>query len=253
MSRSNPSHTAALVRRDLLDALRNPTAVATLLACAAIAAVFALTARGGTRFAPGEAPAFLMAAMLACAPSFVGCAMSLYIMSEERERGMYITLAEAGVSMGKVAVAKLIASTISMVVTEAAMYLAIGPGIIAPGAMAAFAAWSVVASMPILIGGITCGLLSRDQTSTSWMSVIIMVVAVSPVLSFTSDNIHAVTWLLPMGPAVELIRLANGMEPMAPAGVLAALMALWTAASVMLARYACRRASDELEKSVMRR
>ena len=75
----------ALVARDLLDAVRNPT---TLMSCAAgalIAAFFGRVVAGAPRLSAAEGDAFALVAALCIAPAFAGCVVELYVMAEERE------------------------------------------------------------------------------------------------------------------------------------------------------------------------
>ena len=61
-------------------------------------------ARPGSSAAEGDA--FALVAASASAPAFAGCVVELYVMAEERERGAYVTLAEAGVAPGEIAISK---------------------------------------------------------------------------------------------------------------------------------------------------
>lgn len=104
----------ALVARDLLDAVRNPT---TLMSCAAgalIAAFFGRVVAGAPRLSAAEGDAFALVAALCIAPAFAGCVVELYVMAEERERGAYVTLAEAGVAPGEIAASKCESAPVSL-------------------------------------------------------------------------------------------------------------------------------------------
>ncbi|OUP09176.1 hypothetical protein [Collinsella sp. An2] len=253
MNRHTASHIGALVAHDLYDALRNPTMLMMLAACMAIAAFFGFIAQAGTRFDAGEAPAFLMASMLACAPSFAGCTLSLYVMSEERERGAYVTLVEAGVSMGCIAASKLVSALVATCAVELAMVVAMGPGQVDPTVLAAFLALSVVASLPVLLLGVSAGLVASEQMASSALSVVVMAVAVSPLLSFMSEHIYAFTWFLPMGPAVGLIRHACDIAAIGSPALLGGLAFAWTVGFAVLTVACCRRAARVVEAEVMRR
>ena len=238
------SNISALVRRDLLDAARNPTLLMMVAACALMSLIFARVVESGTRFEPDEGAAFLLASVLACAPSFVGCVVTLYVIAEERERGMRLTLAEAGVTVAHYAIAKLVTGMLLTLATEVLM-LAVARVDIATSA--AFLACSVVAALPVLLMGLAGGLVASEQMSSSVLAVPIALVAVVPLLSFVSDEIRAVSWMLPMGPAAELLRSTQGIAPAAPVPLLVLLALVWTIACGGLAVWACGRFARDLE------
>ncbi len=244
------THIAALAARDLIDAMRNRTVLMSFAACTALAFVFRSIADGGARFAPGEAPAFLMTFVLACVPAFVGCVITLYVMAEEHERGMYLTLAEAGVALSSVAVAKVLASLACTLGGEALMCAVLGFSAAETGA---FLVLSTVAVLPILLAGAALGLVASEQMASSVFSVPLVLVSVLPILTFVSRGIRGVAWVLPMGSAAELVRVAWGMAPIAPVPVLGALMVVWVVAGAALVAAARRRAQRNLDAELNRR
>lgn len=206
----------ALVARDLLDAVRNPT---TLMSCAAgalVAAFFGRVVAGAPRLSAAEGDAFALVAALCIAPAFAGCVVELYVMAEERERGAHVTLAEAGVAPGEIAISKWASGTIA------------------------------AGAQPLLLAGLASGLYAREQMASSLLAVPLTVVAVAPVLSFVSGTVRSFTWFWTLGPAAEAVRAACGASAAAPAPVLAALAVAWTAAAAALAVRGCRRFAREL-------
>lgn len=233
----------ALVARDLLDAVRNPT---TLMSCAAgalIAAFFGRVVAGAPRLSAAEGDAFALVAALCIAPAFAGCVVELYVMAEERERGAYVTLAEAGVAPGEIAVSKWASGTIATLVTQAVSCLLLG---LPPATTAALLALSAAGSQPLLLAGLAAGLHAREQMASSLLAVPLTVIAVAPVLSFVSGTVRSFTWFWPLGPAAEAVRAACGAGAAAPAPVLAALAVAWTAAAAALAVRGRRRFAREL-------
>lgn len=246
---SQTSQVAALVRRDVRDAVHNRTVLVVLAACFIFTLVFRAIAEQGVRFSPGEAPAFLMASVIAMAPAFVGCTVSLYVMAEERERGVYITLAEAGVTLVQVAVAKLCASIACTLATEAIMFAVAGVSL---AASAAGIAISVFATVPVLCCGVACGLLAREQMSSSILAVPITLIMTLPLLSFMSEGIRRISLVLPMGSAAELVRAFNGMEMGLPLPVVVGVGIVWAVAGFAFLVWAHARAARDLAAQVDR-
>ena len=233
----------ALVARDLRDALRNPT---TLMSCGmgVLLTVFiARVAAGASRLAEGADEAFAFVAALCIAPAFAGCVVELYVMAEERERGVYLTLAEVGVTAGQLAAAKWLAATVVTLGTQALACLLLG---FAPAGFAMLIAFSAVGIQPLLLAGLACGLTAREQMSSSLLAVPLTLVAVAPILAFMSDTVRALTWPLVLGPAAEVLCMTWGMVPAAPVPALVVLMALWTIAAAVAAWWTCRRFAREL-------
>lgn len=233
----------ALVVRDLADALRNPTVLMSCAAGALLATFIGTVVAASPRLMPGEGAAFARTAALCVVPAFTGCVTELYVMAEERERGTYLTLVEAGVTAGELAVAKWLAATVLTLLVQTATCLLVG---LAPAELAALLGLSLVATQPLLLAGLACGLTAREQMASSLLAVPLTVVAVAPILAFLSDVVRSVTWFWPLGPAAEVLRSACGMAPAASVPVLAGLVVAWAAAAAALAAWACRRFAREL-------
>lgn len=227
-----------LVARDLADAVRNPTVLMSCAAGAVFSAFIGVIVAGSSRLAPGEADAFALVATFSIAPAFAGCVMELYVMAEERERGVYLTLLEAGVTAGEIAVAKWIAATVATLLTQVVACVLQG---FAPAATAGLLAFSLVAVQPLLLAGLACGLVAREQMASSLLAVPLTVVAVVPFLAFMARVVRVVAWPLLLGPAAEMLRAVCGMDSAAPVTALVALLSAWIVAAAILAVCACRR------------
>ena len=203
----------ALVARDLLDAVRNPT---TLMSCGA-GALFTAFIGGvvatSSRLTPGEADAFAQVAVFCIAPAFAGCVIELYVMAEERERGAYVTLVEAGVTAGEIAVSKWLSAVLVTLATQIVSCLLLG---LAPARAALLLGLSAVGVQPLLFAGLVAGLSAREQMSSSLLAVPLTVVALAPILAFMSGTVRAITWFWPLGPVAEALCAATGMEAAAP-------------------------------------
>ena len=243
MRSKTPRIIRALVARDLADAARNPTV---LMSCAA--GVLLTTLIGGIsanaqRLSPGEGYVLVLVAALCIAPAFAGCVVELYVMAEERERGAYLTLAEAGVTAGEIAVAKWLAATLATLLTQAAACVLLG---LAPAGVLGVLAFSLVATQPLLLAGLACGLSAREQMASSLLAVPLTLVAVAPILAFMSEVIRAATWFWPLGSATELLREAADLTPVVPTPALIALMVVWIVVTAAFALLACRRLARDL-------
>lgn len=249
MNKTPRSHIAALICRDLRDAVRNRTVLVMVAACLAIAGLLNMVAQNGVRWEAGEASAFLMTSVMCAAPAFVGCVVTLYVMAEECERGMYVTLAEAGVSLAEIAVAKLIACLVVTVAVEVLLCGALQLGL---ALSAATVGLSLLSMLPVLFAGAACGLLATEQMASSVFAVPITLVAVMPMIAFLSPGLRQIWWMLPAGQAAEVARVLCGMGAMAPMPLLVGLMLAWAVAATALLVGAYRRATVRLQAELDR-
>lgn len=233
----------ALVARDLADAARNPTVLMSCAAGALLSSFIGAIVGTSSRLGAGEADSFAMVAVLGIVPAFAGCVVELYVMAEERERGVYLTLVEAGVSAGQIAAAKWLSAIVVTLLTEVTACLLLG---LEPGVMTGLLVLSLVTSQPVLLAGLACGLCARDQMSSNLLAVPLTVVSVVPMLSFMSGAIRGATWFWPQGQAAEMVRLANGLDTAVSLPVIVVLVAFWIVSAAALAVWACRRFSRGL-------
>lgn len=117
----------------------------------------------------------------------------------------------------------------------------------APARMGALLALSAAGAQPLLLAGLACGLSAREQMSSSLLAVPLTAVAVAPILAFMSGTVRQFTWFLPLGPAVEMVRAASGLEAIAPTPVLAAIIVAWVAVAAAVAVRASRRFARDLD------
>lgn len=96
----------ALVVRDLADAARNPTVLMSCVAGALLTAFVGTIIAGSSQLGGDEAAAFAAVTALSVVPAFSGTVVELYVMAEEREHGVHLTLAEAGVTVPELAFSK---------------------------------------------------------------------------------------------------------------------------------------------------
>lgn len=240
----------ALVARDLADVARNPTVLMSCVAGALLTAFVGKIIAGSSQLGGDEAAAFAAVAALSVVPAFSGAVVELYVMAEEREHGVCLTLVESGVAVSELAFSKWFAATCVTLVTEIASCVLLG---YAPLEVASFVLFAAVAVQPLLLIGLACGLLAREQMSSSVLAVPITLIAVAPMLSYLSGTIRAFTWFWPLGPAAELLGAGLGVMPMVPVPVLVVCAAAWTVATGVFSRWACRRFAAELAAERARR
>ena len=233
----------ALFARDLADALRNRTVLMSCGTGVVLALLISTVVAGSPRLSPGEDMAFARTAAFCVAPAFAGCVTELYVMAEERERGMYLTLAEVGVTSVQLAISKWLVATTVTLAAQALTCLLAG---FTPAELAALLGLSLVAAQPLLLLGLACGLLAREQMASSLFAVPLTIAAVTPILAFMSDTVRTVTWLWPLGPAAEILRVSGVTAATAPLPALVALVVAWAVACALLAAWACRRLGREL-------
>ena len=228
---------AAVAAHDALDGARNPVMLAMLATCALLAFVFSSVV--GTDWLGGaRSEAFLMTVAIAIAPAYTGSVGLLYATSEEFERGVPATLAQAGVTTAQAAAGKLAASLAWTLVAVLVACLVLG---YPAGKTAALLALSVPASLPVLLMSLGFGLLADDQTKSSVFAVPIVACSVAPLLGTMSEALRPVACALPTGFAAEASCMMAGAPALLPPAAAAALCAAWIAAGAAFAAWAHRR------------
>lgn len=228
---------AAVAMHDALDSARNPVMLTMLATCALLAFVFSSIV--GTDWLGGAgSEAFLTTVAIAIAPAYTGSVSLLYAMSEEAERGVPVTLAQAGVTTAQVALGKLLSSLAWTLIAVALSCLVVG---FSAAKIAAVLALAIPASLPILLMSLAFGLLADDQMKSSVFAVPLVACAVLPLLGIMADGMRAVACALPTGFAAEMSFLMAGLPMMMPPAAAAALCAVWIAATAAFAAWAGRR------------
>lgn len=227
---------AAVAMHDALDAAHNPVMLTMLATCVLLALVYSMVV--GTEWLGGAgSEAFLMAVAIAIAPAYTGSVGLLYVMSEEYERGVPATLAQAGVTAAQAAAGKLVSSLAWTIVAVVATCAALGFPV---GKIAAAVALSIPASLPILLMSLAFGLLADDQMKSSVFSVPIVVCAVAPLLGIMAEELRAIASFFPTGFAAEASCLIAGLPAALPPVASAALCVAWIAAGIAFAAWALR-------------
>lgn len=228
---------AAVARHDALDAARNPVMLVMLAVCGLLAFVFSSLI--GTNWADGaESETLLSTIALAIAPAYTGSVGLLYVTSEEFERGVPITLAQAGVTCAETAWGKL-AATFAW--TLAAVFISCVALGFPVGKTAVILALAIPSSLPILLLSLAFGLLADDQMSSSVFAVPIVACAVMPLLGVMASGLRPFACALPTGFAAEAARLLAGSPSLVPVEGITALCVGWIAVCALFAAWALRR------------
>lgn len=226
----------AVAVHDALGNARNPVMLVMLATCALLAFVFSSVV-GTDWLGDARSEAFLMTVAIAIAPAYTGSVGLLYVTSEEFEKSVPATLAQAGVTTAQAAVGKLVSSLAWTLVAVLITCLVLG---YPAGKTAALLALSIPASLPVLLMSLGFGLLADDQMKSSVFAVPIVVCAVAPLLGAMSEVLRPIACALPTGFAAESSCLMAGAPALLSPAAAAALCAVWIAAGAAFAAWAHR-------------
>lgn len=238
----------AVALHDALDAARNPVMLMMLATCALLALVFS-SIIGVDWLGGAGSEAFLTMVAVAIAPAYTGSVGLLYVMSEEAERGVPVTLAQAGVTTAQAAIGKFLASLAWTLIAVALACLAVG---FPPTKTAVVLALAIPASLPILFMSLAFGLLADDQMKSSVFAVPIVACAVLPLLGIMAEGLRTIVCFLPTGFAAEMSWMLAGLPTVLPPAATIALCAAWIAATAAFAAWAHRRYAARIAALVER-
>lgn len=238
----------AVALHDALDAARNPVMLTMLATCALLA--FAFSSIIGVDWLGGAgSEAFLTTVAVAIAPAYTGSVSLLYVMSEETERGVPVTLAQAGVTTAQAAIGKLLSSLAWTLIAVALTCLVVGFSAAKTAMVLAFA---IPASLPILLLSLAFGLLADDQMRSSVFAVPIVICAVTPLLGIMAEELRAIACILPTGFAAEMSFMMAGLPTTVPPAAAAVLCIVWIVATAVFAAWANRRHAARVAAQVER-
>lgn len=238
----------AVALHDALDAARNPVMLTMLATCALLA--FAFSSIIGVDWLGGAgSEAFLTTVAVAIAPAYTGSVSLLYVMSEETERGVPVTLAQAGVTTAQAAIGKLLSSLAWTLIAVALTCLVVGFSATKTAMVLAFA---IPASPPILFLSLAFGLLADDQMRSSVFAVPIVICAVTPLLGIMAEELRAIACILPTGFAAEMSFMMAGLPTTVPPAAAAVLCIVWIVATAVFTAWANRRHAARVAAQVER-
>lgn len=230
---------SALVRKDSVDLLKNPT----MVVCLALPVVFIVL----YRFLLGDASSdldaeasanltafldyFTLVTALCMSIGIVGSMTLVYGIAEEKEKHTLRTLMLANVSAGQIALAKGIVSMAAILVVAAVCFaVASAP----TSLLAPYLALCALGSAPVILLSLVLGMASRDQMTAGLYSMPIVIVAVAPIMGAYEETVGRVVSLFPTGGMADLLELAvRGSLLSADAAAPLAVTCAWIAAGIV--------------------
>lgn len=232
--------TTALLEKDFIDLVRNPTLITCCLFPIAFVAFFKYLIGANAPDAADAlqaealataARATLLKVSLCATVSMVGVMCVLYGLAEEREKHTLRTLTLADVSAYNVAASRaLVALAASLAVGIACFFLASSDDL---SLLPPYLGILILGLVPVELLALVFGIGSRDQTSAGIFAVPVMILGLSPIYGTYGPDIAAVTRFAPTGGADELMELvATGTFSPAAAGEPLAVTAAWALAGL---------------------
>lgn len=205
----------ALVDKDLMDLIKNPTMLVVLLMPIGFMLLFRLvigdTAADagltGTDLASvgGEIDKFLLGSGLCMSIGMVASMALIYGIAEEKEKHTLRTLMLANVGAGEVAASKGGVALLAVMAVSAACFFLAGGG---PALLPAYLALTALGAVPVVLVSLVLGLASRDQMTAGFYSVPVLLLALVPTFGMASEAIETAASLTPLGGVYDLLGLA---------------------------------------------
>ena len=236
---------AALVRKDAVDLVRNPSIAVCLVLPIAFAGMFRVVTNGlddeaaalgatetGVAAVGGAVQAFLLSSALCmCIGMIVGMVI-VYGIAEEKEKRTLRTLMLANVSAGEIAVARAAVTLAATAAVSAVCFCVVGAADLA--LLVPSVALCLVGAVPFVLIALVLGLAARDQMTAGMYSVPVVLLALAPMFGMYSEQAARVTALLPTGAMDTLVDLMlAGQLFTAEALVPLAILAAWTVAGAV--------------------
>lgn len=244
----------ALVDKDLMDLIKNPTMLVVLLMPIGFMLLFRLVigdtaADAGLTGADlasvgGEIDKFLLGSGLCMSIGMVASMVLIYGIAEEKEKHTLRTLMLANVSAGQISLSKGLVSLVATLVVAAACFFVGGAAdasLLAPYLLAC-----VLGALPIIFLSLVLGLAARDQMTAGLFSVPVVIVSLLPMFGMMDEGIAAVVRYLPTGGADTLVKLAvEGRLLSVDALVPLAVGLAWTVAGAAVFRLLYKRLAQD--------
>lgn len=205
----------ALVDKDLMDLIKNPTMLVVLLMPIGFMLLFRLvigdtaTDAGltGADLASvgGEIDKFLLGSGLCMSIGMVASMVLIYGIAEEKEKHTLRTLMLANVGAGEVAASKGGVTLLAVVAVGAACFFLAGGE---PGLLPVYLALTALGAVPVVLISLVLGLASRDQMTAGFYSVPVLLLALVPTFGMASEAIETAASFTPLGGVYDLLGLA---------------------------------------------
>ncbi|OUO61786.1 hypothetical protein B5F74_04000 [Collinsella sp. An271] len=207
----------ALVDKDLMDLIKNPTMLVVLLMPIGFMLLFRFVigdtaADAGLTGADlasvgGEIDKFLLGSGLCMSIGMVASMVLIYGIAEEKEKHTLRTLMLANVGAGEVAASKGGVALLAVVAVSAACFFLAGGE---PGLLPVYLALTALGAVPVVLISLVLGLASRDQMTAGFYSVPVLLLALVPTFGMTSETIKTAASFTPLGGVYDLLGLAYG-------------------------------------------
>ena len=242
----------ALVDKDLMDLIKNPTMLVVLLMPIGFMLMFRLiigdTAVGSSLSGPALSAAdpsmqkFLLGSGLCMSVGMTASMVLIYGIAEEKEKRTLRTLMLANVHAGEVAASKGIVALAAVVAVGAVCFLVAGGEL---NLLACYLALTVLGAIPVILVSLVLGLASRDQMTAGFFSVPVLLVALMPTFGMVNDTIDRTSSATPLGGVYSLLNLALdgrllSMDALAPLAVTGVWIAIGAVAFAALYRRLAR-------------
>ncbi|MDL2294206.1 ABC transporter permease [Ruminococcaceae bacterium OttesenSCG-928-D13] len=214
--------TKVLLKKDFKDAFRNINMGIMLLLPPLFAALFRFTS---VIPLPGN---YLLMLVSVMAMTMIPLSYLATIIAEEKEKNTLRTLMLAGVSAGEFITSKVIVVWVLMQFVNVLDYLVIGYSL---SMLPAFFLVTTLGSVSLLMLGAAIGVLSKDQMSTSLISVPVMMALLLPsTMSMMSPIFETIANFSPVEHTIRLFfMLDEGQNIFTRDGLLGLLVLLvWT-------------------------
>lgn len=205
----------ALVDKDLMDLIKNPTMLVVLLMPIGFMLLFRLVigdtaADAGLTGADlasagGEIDKFLLGSGLCMSIGMVASMVLIYGIAEEKEKHTLRTLMLANVGAGEVAASKGGVALLAVVAVGAACFFLAGGE---PGLLPVYLALTALGAVPVVLISLVLGLASRDQMTAGFYSVPVLLLALVPTFGMASEAIKTAASFTPLGGVYDLLGLA---------------------------------------------
>ena len=205
----------ALVDKDLMDLIKNPTMLVVLLMPIGFMLLFRLVigdtaADAGLTGADlasvgGEIDKFLLGSGLCMSIGMVASMVLIYGIAEEKEKHTLRTLMLANVGAGEVAASKGGVTLLAVVAVGAACFFLAGGE---PGLLPVYLALTALGAVPVVLISLVLGLASRDQMTAGFYSVPVLLLALVPTFGMASEAIKTAASFTPLGGVYDLLGLA---------------------------------------------
>lgn len=216
--------TRALLAKDFVDLVRNPTMLVVCLMPIGFMALYLFMVGDVTGGLSADEQAaidpvvsqFILGSSLCMTVGMVCTMTVLYGIAEEKEKRTLRTLMLANVGASQVVASKAVVSLAAATLVNAVCFFVAGAD---PGLLGIYLALGVAGALPVILFSLVLGLACRDQMTAGVYSVPVLLVAIVPMFSMANETIAQAAHWLPTGGVYDLIGLALRGDVLSPAAL----------------------------------